>query len=263
MKVSISPTKTLQLHALLNNVATLVPVITLQAMETRLKMQGMDCCQVCLFECWFNSEWFDQYEASNSDCKHVNSRTLATVLKMVAKDHKVTLELCEDSLIINLFGSDVSCNKAFDLPLMATDYEPVDIGNILLEETTAEMCMTSKKFSELVNQFELFDEILTFNLSESTVELSASGDAGSMSAALDVEEGHLLEYEIVEDTVLEQSFSHRFVKSMASFSSMAAECDLLFYASRPMFIIYKIACAEDEDKTVLAKLVLMLAPRVE
>ena len=84
-----------------------------------------------------------------------------------------------------------------------------------------------------------------------------------MSAALDIDEGHLLEYEIVEEANLKQSFSHRFVKSMASFSSLSPECDLLFFEGRPMFVIYKMGDEGVEEKVIRAKLIVMLAPRVD
>ena len=263
MKLSISPVKALQLHAMLNNMAVLAPVITIVSTVESLKMQGMDCCQVCLFDCWFCPSWFDEYVSGETECKHVSSKVLATILKMVSRDQTVTLELSDDNLVINFFGGDISCNKAFQLPLMETDYEPIDISQLMEEETTAELCMTSKKFSDLVSQFELFDEVLTFELTESTVKMSATGEAGSMSAALDVDEGHLLEYEIVEEGNLKQSFSHRFVKSMASFSTLSGECELLFFEGRPMFMVYKMVDEGDVEKVVRAKLIVMLAPRVE
>ena len=263
MKLSISPAKALRLHAMLNNMSVLAPVITIVSTAQSLKIQGMDCCQVCLFDCWFCPSWFDEYVSGAKDCKHVSTKILATILKMVSKDQTVTLELSDDSLVINFFGGDVSCDKEFQLPLMATDYEPIDISPLMEEETTAELCMTSKKFSDLVSQFELFDEVLTFDLTENTVKMSASGEAGSMSAALDIDEGHLLEYEIVEEANLKQSFSHRFVKSMASFSSLSPECDLLFFEGRPMFVIYKMGDEGVEEKVIRAKLIVMLAPRVD
>ena len=126
---------------------------------------------------------------------------------------------------------------------------------MLEEESAAELCMTSRKFAELVGQFELFDEVLSFTLSEDAMKLSASGDNGSMSAELDLEGGHLLEYSIEESLVLNQSFSHRFVKNMAAFSTLAEECSLMFYEDRPMFIAY--------DMGHESKLVIMLAPRVD
>jgi hypothetical protein len=148
-----------------------------------------------------------------------------------------------------------TCRKQFEIPLVALDYDFMDVMSILEEESAVELCMTSKKFAELVGQFELFDEILSFTLSEEAMKLSATGDHGSMSAELDLEGGHLLEFSIEESLVLHQSFSHRFVKNLTAFNTIAEECSLLFFKERPMFITYEMGSE--------SRLVIMLAPRVE
>ena len=75
------------------------------------------------------------------------------------------------------------------------------------EESQADIEMTSKKLTDLVTQFEIFDRVLTFNMSDEKVLMKAKGDEGSMTAKLSLEDDQLLDYCIEEDLELNVSFS--------------------------------------------------------
>lgn len=242
MKLEVNSEGALSLYLLLHNLSVIAPVVSIRSDTDGMQLQGMDSCQVCLFDCKFNADWFNFYSCPEESIIHLNSKIFATILKMIGKDQSATVVLTNSELIIAFTGGSQSCDKDFTVPLIAYDYDFMDMKEIVGEETTAQLCMTSKKFLELVTQFELFDQVLTFNLSEEVMKMSASGEMGSMSADLDLDGGHLLEYSIIESSLLKQSFSHRFVKNMASFGALSLECELLFYDDRPMFIVYRILC---------------------
>jgi hypothetical protein len=253
MKLEVNSERAQSLYLLLHNLSVIAPVVSIRSDADGIQLQGMDCCQVCLFDCKFNADWFNFYSCPEESIRHLNSKIFATILKMMGKDQSATVVLTNSELIIAFTGGTQSCDKDFTVPLIAYDYDFMDMKEIVGEETTAQLCMTSKKFLELVSQFELFDQVLTFNLSEEVMKMSASGEMGSMSADLDLDGGHLLEYSIIESSLLRQSFSHRFVKNMASFGALSLECELLFYDDRPMFIVYKILCPKKVAATVAAE----------
>tara|TARA_Y100000389_G_scaffold60022_1_gene56130 strand:+ start:20370 stop:21539 length:1170 start_codon:yes stop_codon:yes gene_type:complete len=242
MKLEVNSEGAQSLYLLLHNLSVIAPVVSIRSDADGMQLQGMDSCQVCLFDCKFNADWFNFYSCPEESIRHLNSKIFATILKMIGKDQSATVVLTNSELIIAFTGGTQSCDKDFTVPLVAYDYDFMDIKEVVGEETTAQLCMTSKKFLELVTKFELFDQVLTFSLSEEVMKMSASGEMGSMSADLDLDGGHLLEYSIIESSLLKQSFSHRFVKNMASFGALSLECELLFYDDRPMFIVYKILC---------------------
>jgi hypothetical protein len=253
MKLEVNSERAQSLYLLLHNLSVIAPVVSIRSDADGIQLQGMDCCQVCLFDCKFNADWFNFYSCPEESIRHLNSKIFATILKMMGKDQSATVVLTNSELIIAFTGGTQSCDKDFTVPLIAYDYDFMDMKEIVGEETTAQLCMTSKKFLELVSQFELFDQVLTFNLSEEVMKMSASGEMGSMSADLDLDGGHLLEYSIIESSLLKQSFSHRFVKNMASFGALSLECELLFYDDRPMFIVYKILCPKKVAAPVAAE----------
>ena len=85
--------------------------------------------------------------------------------------------------------------------------------------------------------------------------LKTSGDDGSMTAMLSMDDNQLLDYAIVEDLEIEMSFSLRYVKKMMSFSKLSDEVKIEISADRPLIISY---CLGNNSE-----LKLVLAPRLE
>ena len=260
MKFSISHEQAQHMRLLLSKASALCPSIMVTSVDDVLRLQGMDSCQICLLDCQFRPEWFEGEVLFDGTVNHVATKVWASVLKIMDEDQMAAIHFDNGEMSIKLTGSDTSCNKEFTIPLLHLDNELINIDTVMTEESTAELCITSKKFSDLVAQFEMFDEVLAFELSEAGIELSASGELGSMSATLDLDGGHLLEFAVVEDVKVKQSFSHRFVKAMSSFASLAEDCELKFYEDRPLFVVYTM---KDTDERETARLVIMLAPRVD
>ena len=121
----------------------------------------------------------------------VVSKVLSSVTKMIMPDQTAvfTHDASGDTLEVSVAGGNASCDKDFAIPLMTIEHEIVDLAPLLGMEPEAEICMTSKHLSELVAQFGMFDEVLEFKLSEENAELSAKGEAGCMTARLDLEGG--------------------------------------------------------------------------
>ena len=257
MQIQVSGEKTATLRTIFHSLASFTEHITVYVHTTGLHLQGMDGCHICLFDCKLDKAWFDSYAHDGDSASFtVVARVLANVVKMVMPDQIVTLSrnASDDKLAVAATGGDATCDKEFEIPLMTVDHEIINLAPLLSLEPEAEICMTSKHLAELVSQFEMFDKVVAFRLSEDNVELSANGDAGSMTARLELEGGHLIEYAIEEGLEFTQAFCLKYVKLMTCFGPVASEVNLLFYDQKPMFMSYQLGTG--------SALTLMLAPRV-
>ena len=92
-------------------------------------------------------------------------------------------------------------------------------------------------------------------MSEDKVLMSASGDEGSMTAKLSLEDSQLIDYAIVEDLTLKVSFALRYIKLMTAFNKLSEEVKLELSTNKPLFMTYDIG----DD----SKLKLVLAPKID
>jgi len=157
-----------------------------------------------------------------------------------------------DTLNISFINGTTTCDKFFELPMIDVNNEIIKLSDT---ESHVELCMTSKKLTELVSQIEIFDKIVTFELSEKKVLMKASGDKGSMMAKLSLEDSQLLDYAVMEGLELSQSFSLKHIKLMIAFNKIAKEVKLELTKDRPLIMTY------DLEKESTLKLV--LAPNIE
>ena len=94
-----------QLCALVQHLATIASIISLKPMEDYLHIQGIDCCQICLFDCKLRAAWFQEYSPGEPDEAHINAKVLSSILRMVGQDQTATLCLSEDSLNLKFQGA--------------------------------------------------------------------------------------------------------------------------------------------------------------
>jgi len=149
-------------------------------------------------------------------------------------------------------GGEKTCDKYFELPLIDDGSDLIDIPS---EDSEIDMVITSKKLTDLVSQFEIFDQTLSFDMSEENVLMSASGDDGSMTAKLSLEDSQLIDYAIVEDLNLKVSFALRYIKLMTAFNKLSEDVKLELSTDKPLFMTYDIG---DESN-----LKLVLAPKID
>ena len=92
-------------------------------------------------------------------------------------------------------------------------------------------------------------------MSEDKVLMSASGDEGSMTAKLSLEDSQLIDYAIIEGLSLKISFALRYIKLMTAFNKLSEEVKLELSTDKPLFMIYDIG--DDSN------LKLVLAPKID
>ena len=256
MKLVIEDSKTAeQLNVLFTNLCWLSDYVTIHKEERGLHMQGMDSSHVCMFDIVLTPKWFTTYEEDDEDVEMISvpARIFNKVLSTYNKDQHIVIEISTngDKLNMEFTGGKTSCDKYFEIPLVHLEQE---LMNIPQEESQADIVMTSKKLTDLVSQFEIFDQVLSFQMSEEKVLMKAEGTEGSMIAKLSLEDEQLIDYCIEEELELNVSFSLNYVKRMTGFSKVASEVTLGLSAERPMFMIYDLGNS--------SSLRLVLAPKI-
>jgi proliferating cell nuclear antigen len=239
--------------------ASLKPFTTTIALNITTEgiyIQGMDTSQVCLFECNLGSDWFDSFEVEEEDVERIALSTsiASKVMATRAGNQIVTLEADPDSdkLSISFTGVSDIYDKHFELPLMEID---IDTINVPENDSDVDLVLPSKNFSELISQFEIFDTTLLFTFTEEEIVMKASGDDGSMSTTMKLED--VSEYAIGEGEEVKQSFALRYIKMMAAFGKLANEVSMEFGDDQPLRLKY-ILSSDDEESYIR----FFLAPKI-
>lgn len=219
-------------------------------------MQGMDPSHCTCFEVRLTSQWFDTFEYDQD--KDITSLGISTnVLHKIIGTKKETQSLTigvledENNLNVSLTGGDNVLDKYFEIPLMDIEQELFELNN---EDSDVDLIMTSKNFSELVSQLQMFNDRLTMTFTEETVSMVSNGLDGSMKVNISFDD--VIEYTVEEKIQLKQSYSLKFVSMMCQFSKLSEEFAMAFSKDRPMYGRYNL-----DDKNSFVSF--YLAPKVE
>jgi len=216
--------------------------LTVVCDDDKVYMQGLDNSHVCLFEVELHSSWFDEYDfdSKKDDASlAISPSILDKVLGTRQTGQSITVKQeSSDSLVLQLQGGTAgNVNKVFTVPLMSVDgYERMDVPP---QEYDIDLTVNSKRFSSLIDQLSLFGNSATISSDSEGVNLRTSGDNGVMSARIDGLD-ELMEYAIVEDFVLVQRFSLRFLKIMTSFNSLCTDVYVGMGDDKPMTVQYEL-----------------------
>ena len=195
---------------------------------------------ICLFDAILTASWLQHMSARMMILSIlVFSTDLSRVLSTYRPDQNIEISIDGDDgkLMMDFKGGEKTCDKYFELPLVD---DGSDLMNIPIEDSEIDMVITSKKLTDLVSQFEIFDQTLSFDMSEDKVLMSASGDEGSMTAKLSLEDSQLIDYAIVENLALKVSFALRYIKLMTAFNKLSEEVKLELSTDKPLFMTYDI-----------------------
>jgi proliferating cell nuclear antigen len=257
MKLVIEDPKTAaKFEILFSNLVSLTDYVKICITDNGLHIQGMDQSKICLFDIVLTCEWFTIFETDDDDLSifTIPSKIFYKVLSTYKPDQCLEIDINDsDKLHINFLRGAKTCDKFFVLPMIDVHIDLINMSS--QKDSDAEIVITSKKLAELVGQLEIFDDVISFSLSEKHVLLKTSGDDGSMTAKLSLDDNQLLDYAIVEDLEIEMSFSLRYVKKMMSFSKLSDDVKIDISVDRPLIISY---CLGNESE-----LKLVLAPRLE
>ena len=123
---------------------------------------------------------------------------------------------------------------------MEIDSETINVPD---NESDVDLVLPSKNFTELISQFEIFDDTLSLTFSEDDIVMKASGDDGSMSTTMKLDD--VSEYAIGEGETVKQSFALRYIKMMAAFGKLANEVSMEFGDSQPLRLKYTLSSVNE------------------
>lgn len=236
------PKRTSNIATILNCLKQFSDTVTLRFSEDGIDVQGLDGSHVSLFEWKLTRPWFTEYEWNGDE--DVETASLATgimhkVISTFHQDQTMTMEIKGngDNVSLSFTSGKETCDKHFELPL-------IDVDNDLLEipekDSDIDLVISSKKFSELISQFEIFDDTLSFKFSDEDIVMKATGVDGSMKASMSLDD--VTEFALAEDKdEIKQSFALRYIKMMCNFSKISTETNMEFTVGSPMRLKYNMA----------------------
>ena len=204
MKVSINKQEDVKKFAnIFKHIGNLQEFFKLNFTPDGVSGQAMDSALCCLFELNLVADWFDTYEVETEVNVGVASILFCKMIECLKDDQTITIRLEEgaDKISIDLVG-EKSINKYFELALIDLDIESVEVPNT---DYNADIELKSELFSELVDEFALFNDVLNMKCNDEYVNMTANGDSGKM--AVKINDDDIIEYAIEEDTEVQLSFS--------------------------------------------------------
>ena len=262
MKITFTNAKKCQqFAAIFANLKAFTENVSIYFKEESLYMQCLDDSHCALFECRLMSKWFKEYDfdpATDMGQIAINVVMLNKVLNTWTDKQELSIEIQPDSDKIHISfenGEDDTSqfNKYYELSLINLDNQLMAVVDA---DTLVDMTIDSKLFHSLINQLGIFADTLSMNFGEDDIEFTSSGTDGTMVAKIKAED--LAEYAMLENSVLKQTYSLRYVQMMCQFNKLAPEMELGFSAEMPMVMKYRVGDNNDTESFVR----IHLAPKI-
>ena len=218
----------------------------------------MDKSHVCLYEVNIKNTWFSTYNVTDQDIETVaiDSHTFHTIISKVHESQNIVIYYTGNTEILNIdLETDTGTNnkgdynKYFKIPLI--DFES-DIMSIPETEYEAEFSIVSKKMCEITSQMLLFGSDINFKCSEEQIDLITNGTNGEMLVKVPIDD--LNEYSIVEDQIIDITYSLGYIDRMCLTNKLSNEIQFFLNSENPMKIRYDLG----DDSSVI----FYIAPKV-
>ena len=262
MKITFTNAKKCQqFAAIFANLKAFTENVSIYFKEESVYIQCLDDSHCALFECRLMSKWFKEYDfdpATDMGQIAINVVMLNKVLNTWTDKQELSIEIQPDSDKIHISfenGEDDTSqfNKYYELSLINLDNQLMAVVDA---DTLVDMTIDSKLFHSLINQLGIFADTLSMNFGEDDIEFTSSGTDGTMVAKIKAED--LAEYAMLENSVLKQTYSLRYVQMMCQFNKLAPEMELGFSAEMPMVMKYRVGDNNDTESFVR----IHLAPKI-
>jgi proliferating cell nuclear antigen len=258
MKICIQKKEDVKKFAnIFKNIGNLQEFFKLNFTKTGVTGQAMDSAHVCLFELNLVADWFGEFEIEEDGISvGVASSLFCKMIDCITEDQTITITMGEDDdrISVDLVGGK-GLNKYFELPLIDIDVESMEIPDT---EYTVDMILKSDLFSELVDEFALFNEVLNLKCTEEFVQMTANGEAGKMS--VNMKNDDIIELAIEEESDTQLSFSLLYLHKMCMFRKLSPTLSLHLSVDIPMKLEYKLGDNSEEDPNYMR---FFLAPKID
>lgn len=206
-----------------------------------IHIQGMDKTHVCLFDLNIHEKWFDEYSNNKQQVVNFDSNIFYNIISYNQDNSHLIIEYTdndEDNMHIDIVFDEKTLthfDKHFKLPLVDYDNE---LFKLPTTEYDAEFVIPSKTICEVVSQMSFFGDNLNIKCSEDAVHILANGISGEMLVDIPINE--LNEYSIVENEVIDLSYSIHYVHKMCLTNKLSSDIEFSISSECPMKIKYNL-----------------------
>jgi proliferating cell nuclear antigen len=216
--------------------------------EERIFIQGMNKSHSCLFEIYFDYDWFDYIEKdvisfsieSNifSSILSISSENQFLIIEYILDNEKLFLSYINNKEIISYipnytFTESTHYNKYFEIVLIEMEYETLDIPEL---EYDAEMCICPKIWNELLSQMSIFAEKIMIKCNEEQIELHSIGDQGEIKINIPID--NIQEYSINEGEEMNMCFSLNLLSKLSLSTKLSSSLYMNFKKNYPLQLKY-------------------------
>jgi proliferating cell nuclear antigen len=212
-------------------------LLNLRFEENRLYFQGMDQSHCALFELQLSKEWFGEYDVNESIVLGINIGILSKILGIRNKEQDIVLEMNDeegDRLYVELESKTV-LTKTFQIPIMDIDEELMIIPDV---EYSVDFVCYSKKIEEIIKEMSIFGDSIFMEFTEDNMELSSTGDNGSMLVNINFED--LEEYVIEEGKKFKIEYAIKYFLWIMVFSDISDSVSIHASNKIPMKVHYPL-----------------------
>ncbi len=234
--------------------------INMQFTAEKLYVQLMDKSHICLAELNLFAEWFTTYTVSSNVSLCINPQHFASIINYASKHDSLELlygdediveidstkkkskskskEVSEDHLYVNFLNlkeNKDAFNHFFEIPLINADDELVEIPTV---DYTVEILIEAKKIVNLFNELLGFGSDLNIIADMDSLQFKATGDNGSLKVDIPAED--LDDYGIVEDEVIDISYSLTHLCKMCASIKLSQHIFIGISDEYPMLLEYKL-----------------------
>lgn len=228
-------------------------IISISLETERFYIQGMDSCQISIFEISLAKDWFDKYEIEVDKVISMNVQIFAKILHIHKSPQNIVLNFNEDAVDISLLGEKGDFNKEFTMPLIEYDCDRLSVP---AQEYDLDIKLESKKFKGFIDELASFGDCLNIKLEdENIISLSTtSEEGGSMKLSINIDE--LDECSVTEGEEINCSFSIKYIQMMSQYQRISKNVELNFSNNIPMQCKYIL---ENDDNFIR----FYMAPKIE
>ncbi|MEX0595326.1 MAG: proliferating cell nuclear antigen (pcna), partial [Candidatus Paceibacterota bacterium] len=253
-----------------NNLKNFTDALNMHFSENGLYVQGVDKTHCCLFEFKINHSWFDVYQFDKTaDASKIGISTaiLHKVLKSRSDSQAININYSGDPDKLSIHFSNcakatnkTNFNKNVDMPLIDIDETTLSIPPT---DYDAEITIGSSMMREIVEELAVFNDKLEITLNEEIINFKSSGTEGEM--AITIKNDDIIEYAIIENGNLKQSYSLKFFKLMTGFNKLSNDVKLGFSEGLPMLMLYSLDIdnSDSADSSELNYIKFHLAPYMD
>jgi len=206
-----------------------------------IHIQGMDKTHVCLFDLTIDEKWFDEYVNDKQLVANFDTNIFYNIISYNQDNSNLIIEyndIDEDNMYIDIIYDEKTLSnfdKHFKLPLVEFDNELFKLPDT---EYDAEFVIPSKTICDVVSQMAFFGDNLNIKCSEEAVHILTNGISGEMLVDIPINE--LNEYSVVEDEIIDLSYSIHYVHKMCLTNRLSSDIEFSISSECPMKIKYNL-----------------------